>query len=54
MEFQKLIETVMAKKNYDHLQACAWIASLLYSYANKETIQQLNDVVASLNKKEDN
>lgn len=50
MEFQKLIETVMVKKNYDHLQACAWVASLLYSYADKNTIQQLNDVVANLKK----
>jgi len=48
MEFQKLIETIMVKKNYDHLQACAWLASLLYSYADKETVQKLNEIVINL------
>jgi hypothetical protein len=48
MEFQKLIETVMVKKNYDRLQACAWIASLLYSFSDEETTNKLNEIVINL------
>ena len=38
----------MLKKNYDHLQANAFIGSLLYSYADKETASKLYKVLINL------
>jgi len=51
--YSSLVTLVMFKKNYDRLEANAFLGSMLYAYSDKDTASNLYAILISLSNEQE-